>query len=149
MSLFGRMQAIRWGVLALCVAGCATRRPEAMIPLAPVAGSVIWRLEEGDLIKTRIYGQAELTGEPIVTTNGTRALAKFAQAHAESREHGQIFAEKIGVTRRQFDGLRQQQSLRRCVAVFHALEHLLVENSLVRGVLIEQHEPAIRFEHNV
>ena len=55
----------------MCVAGCATRHPEAMTPLAPVAASVIWRIEEGDLLKVRVYGQTELNSEPIVNEHGT------------------------------------------------------------------------------
>jgi polysaccharide export outer membrane protein len=71
MSLTGRLQVIRRVALVLLVAGCATRRPEALVPIAPVASSVIWKLEEGDILKVRVYQQPDLSSEPLVNPAGS------------------------------------------------------------------------------
>lgn len=63
--------ALLAGMLA---SGCATRRPESMIPPAPIARDIIWRIEEGDLLRVRVFGHAELDAEPTVNINGTALL---------------------------------------------------------------------------
>ena len=56
----------------------------------------------------------------------------------------------MGVARRQLDCFRQEQPLRGGLAVLlETIEHLLEQNSLMRRVLIEQDEAAIRLEHNI
>ena len=56
----------------------------------------------------------------------------------------------MGVARRQLDRFGQQQSLRgRGAGFFQAAQHLLEQNPLMGGVLVQQHQAAIRFEHDV
>ena len=56
----------------------------------------------------------------------------------------------MGVAHGQFDGFGQQEFLRRGVALlFEAVEHLLEQDPLVRGVLVEQDESAVGFEHDI
>jgi polysaccharide export outer membrane protein len=58
----------------LLASGCAARRPESIVPPAPVARDVIWRVEEGDLLRVRVFGHADLDAEPTVSANGTALL---------------------------------------------------------------------------
>jgi protein involved in polysaccharide export with SLBB domain len=60
---------------ALSVAGCATRHPENQVPFAPVAPGIVWRVEPGDIVKTRIYREPELSGEAVVAPNGQAYFA--------------------------------------------------------------------------
>ena len=63
---------------------------------------------------------------------------------------GNCSRRKLRVARREFDGFRQQQSLRRRLVVsFQPVEHLLEQNPLVRRVLVQQHQAAVGFEHDV
>lgn len=57
--------------MTVLLSACATRRPETILPTAPVAQSVIWRIEEGDLLKTRVFGHSELDADPTVSPTGT------------------------------------------------------------------------------
>jgi len=78
------------------------------------------------------------------------AFAEFAQADAEASEGGQLFADEIGVARGEFDGFREQEFLRiGLLLLLEAIEHLFEKNAFVRGVLIEQNQPAIGFEDDV
>lgn len=66
----------RWRAAIPClvagiVAGCATRHPEALAPVAPVAASIIWRIEPGDVLRSRVFRNPELDAEPTVSPNGT------------------------------------------------------------------------------
>jgi polysaccharide export outer membrane protein len=57
--------------LVVMLTACATRRPEALTPPAPIAALPIWKLEAGDQIKTRIYREPDLSGDVTVAANGT------------------------------------------------------------------------------
>lgn len=63
------------------VAGCATRYPAALAPLAPISATNIWRIEEGDLLKTRVFRNAELNAEPTVGPNGTAFFPGLGRLH--------------------------------------------------------------------
>jgi protein involved in polysaccharide export with SLBB domain len=63
--------AVLAGLLAT---GCATRRPESIVPQAPIARDIVWRVEEGDLLRVRVFGHPDLDAEPIVGANGTALL---------------------------------------------------------------------------
>ena len=79
-----------------------------------------------------------------------RALAEFAQADPEPREHFQLPAQETRVANGELNGLGQQQFLgRRLLIFFQPIQHLLKKNSLMRGVLIEQHQSAIGFQNDV
>jgi protein involved in polysaccharide export with SLBB domain len=56
---------------AIVLSACATRSPTAIAPTAPVAAGIIWRIEEGDIIKTKVYTSPDLSTEAMVTGNGT------------------------------------------------------------------------------
>ena len=58
------------GLLAL-VSACATRHPESIAPVAPVSANTVWRIEDGDLIKTKVYREPELSSDATVSPNGT------------------------------------------------------------------------------
>ena len=58
-------------VATLSLSGCATRVPESARAFAVVAAGVVWRVEEGDIIKTKVYGSADLSAETPVNANGT------------------------------------------------------------------------------
>ena len=77
-------------------------------------------------------------------------FAKLAQADAETGERAELFAQELGVARREFDGLGQQQFLRGGGGIgFNAGHHLLEQNPFVGGMLIQQHQAAIRFEQHI
>lgn len=42
-----------------------------MTPVAPVAATIVWRLEEGDVIRTRVFRSPDLSVEAQVSDNGT------------------------------------------------------------------------------
>jgi polysaccharide export outer membrane protein len=68
----GRRRAIIGAFVAtFALAGCATRHPESITPVAPVASGLIWKLDEGDIIRTKVYRSSDLDGETIVGVNGT------------------------------------------------------------------------------
>jgi protein involved in polysaccharide export with SLBB domain len=59
------------GVTGLLTGGCATRSPQIVKEVAPVATSIIWRIEEGDMVRTRVFRNPELDAEATVSPNGT------------------------------------------------------------------------------
>jgi len=77
VSRFGRIAALAPLVVAaaLSVTGCATRHPEGQVPYATVSPGIVWRVEPGDVVKTRIYREPELSGEAIVAPNGQAYFA--------------------------------------------------------------------------
>ncbi|MDQ8164665.1 MAG: polysaccharide biosynthesis/export family protein [Gemmatimonadota bacterium] len=58
-------------LLASLVGACATRSAPTLAPAATVSANIVWRVEEGDIIKTRVYRQPDLASEPIVNSRGT------------------------------------------------------------------------------
>jgi len=65
-------------------------------------------------------------------------------------QRGQLLAQKNRVPRRQFNGLGQQQLLRRRGAVCSSrFQHLLEQYPFVRGVLVEQDKSAVGFQHGI
>jgi protein involved in polysaccharide export with SLBB domain len=59
----------------LVLAGCATRHPAAQQPTAKVNASPVWRIEIGDIIRTKVYREPELSGDAIVTESGSAFVA--------------------------------------------------------------------------
>jgi protein involved in polysaccharide export with SLBB domain len=55
---------------AIWLAGCATRRPEMMIPEAPRSIIPVWKLETGDQITTKIYREPDLASQTTVSQSG-------------------------------------------------------------------------------
>ena len=85
MPFFRRLRA-HWraalpGVFIGLVVGCATRHPEALASLAPIAATNIWRIEEGDLLKTKVFRNAELNAEATVAPNGTAFFPGLGRLH--------------------------------------------------------------------
>jgi hypothetical protein len=77
-------------------------------------------------------------------------LAKFAQADAQPGQRGQLFAQELRVARGQFDGFRQKQRCEGAAPLFfQPPQHLLEKNALVRGVLVQENQAAIGFEHDI
>jgi polysaccharide export outer membrane protein len=76
-SRFGRLAVVAPLAVAavLSAAGCATRHPANQIPFAVVSPGIIWRVEPGDVIKTRIFREPELSGEAVVAPNGQAYFA--------------------------------------------------------------------------
>lgn len=68
---------------ALVVAGCATRRPETSIEPVPLSPTIVWRVSEGDVLKVRIYREAELSGESVVNVGGTAYFAGLGRVSVE------------------------------------------------------------------
>jgi polysaccharide export outer membrane protein len=58
------------GLLAL-LSACATRHPESIAPVVPVAANTVWRIESGDLIRTKVYREPELSSDATVSPGGT------------------------------------------------------------------------------
>lgn len=56
-------------------AGCAARHLETAEPVATIHSSVVWRLSEGDVVRTRVYRQPELSADAPVTANGSAFFA--------------------------------------------------------------------------
>lgn len=74
-------RALTVALLASLVGGCATRTVQPAAPVAPVAANIIWRIEEGDIIKTRVYRQPDLAAEPIVSAAGTAFFPGLGRVH--------------------------------------------------------------------
>lgn len=70
-------------LVALALAGCATRRPETRIDVMPVARSIVWRVAEGDLLRVRIYREPELSGESVVNVGGGAYFAGIGRIRVE------------------------------------------------------------------
>ncbi len=68
-------------LLASLASACATRRTEAAMAVVPVASSVIWRIEEGDLIQTKVFQHPDLAAEPVVGSSGTAFFPGLGQVH--------------------------------------------------------------------
>lgn len=76
--------------------------------------------------------------------------AEFGEADTETGEGGEVFAEEGGVAGGEFEGFREEQALGGgLVVLFDAVEHLLVEDAFVGGVLIEEDKAAVGFEDHV
>ena len=97
--------------------------------------------------KTAGVGRFDKGGQRIQQKG---AFAKFANAHAQPREGGQLIPQELGIARRELDGLRQQQFLRRRgFVLFQTIQHLFKQNPLMCRVLIQQHQAAIRFQEHI
>ena len=78
------------------------------------------------------------------------AFAKFAEAHAETGEDGQLAAEEIRIAGGQFHSFGKKDALGGGGGVlFEAAHHLLEENAFVGGVLVEENEAPVGFENDV
>jgi polysaccharide export outer membrane protein len=66
-----RARVWRCAALILTLGACAERRPELQIPGAQVAPRLSWHIEDGDVIKTRVYKNPDLSGESTVGIDGT------------------------------------------------------------------------------
>lgn len=62
-------------VALLAVAGCATRHAIALKPLVTVSPTPVWRIQVGDVIKTKVYREPELSGDAPVTESGSAFFA--------------------------------------------------------------------------
>lgn len=75
MSFTRPFRTFRCAVVPCLVTGlmsaCATRSPETTLQAAPVASSISWRIEEGDVITTRVYRNPELGSQPTVGRDGS------------------------------------------------------------------------------
>jgi protein involved in polysaccharide export with SLBB domain len=60
-------------VFAIC--GCATRTPVALKPMVKVSPVPVWRIEVGDVIRTKVYREPDLSGDAAVTESGSAFLA--------------------------------------------------------------------------
>lgn len=60
------------GFAAVTLSSCATRQAqEGATPPVPVARTIIWRVNEGDLIRWKVWKEPELSSEAIVGTDGS------------------------------------------------------------------------------
>jgi len=72
------------GVLVTLVAGgCATRRPPVQMTEMPVSRTIVWRVEEGDALRVKIYREPDLSGETAVNVGGTAYLAGIGRINVE------------------------------------------------------------------
>lgn len=55
---------------AFAALGCATRVPEKPVPQAKISLVPVWVIEPGDVIRTRIYREPDLSGETVVSSAG-------------------------------------------------------------------------------
>lgn len=70
--ILSKFTLVAWPVLAtMLTIGCATRTRPAVAPVASVSAGIVWRVEEGDIIKTRISGSPDLTADATVGASGT------------------------------------------------------------------------------
>jgi len=53
------------------IAGCATRQPTSLKPTAHVSPTPVWKIEVGDVIKTKVYREPDLSGDSPVSEAGT------------------------------------------------------------------------------
>ncbi len=75
------LRGLTVALLASLAGACATRRTEAAMAVAPVASSVIWRIEEGDLIQTKVFQHPDLAAEPVVGANGMAFFPGLGRIH--------------------------------------------------------------------
>ncbi|MBI3568282.1 MAG: polysaccharide biosynthesis/export family protein [Gemmatimonadetes bacterium] len=68
-------------VAVIAVAGCATRQPALRKPVALVSARPVWRIDIGDVIRTRVYREPELTGEAQVTESGSAFFAGLGKVN--------------------------------------------------------------------
>lgn len=79
-----------------------------------------------------------------------RPFAEFAEAYAQAIEYVEVPADKVGIPNGDFDSLGQEQALGGCLrGFFHTGKHLFKEDAFVGSVLVEQDQPAIRFQNDV
>lgn len=72
MSGSATFRSLAFGVLAaLSISGCTPRNPRALAPQVEVSRGVTWRVSEGDVITWRVYNDAALSGNGIVSADGT------------------------------------------------------------------------------
>lgn len=61
---------------ALVVAGgCATRQPTALQPVVQVSPTPVWKIEVGDVIRTKVYREPDLSADAVVNEGGTAFFA--------------------------------------------------------------------------
>lgn len=68
---------------ALALGACAVRRRELVTPPAPVSATPVWRFEGGDVIRTRVYREPDLSGETTVSANGDAFFLGVGRLHVE------------------------------------------------------------------
>ena len=74
---------------------------------------------------------------------------KAADADARLLQRLDLREQKIGLARQELERDGEEQLLRGRVLQRHALEHLLEEHALVRGVLVDEHETLRTFRDDV
>ncbi len=57
--------------LLLVSGACATRQPVLLRPQVLVSPTSVWRIAVGDVIKSKVYREPELSGEALVTEGGS------------------------------------------------------------------------------
>jgi hypothetical protein len=77
------------------------------------------------------------------------ALAKFAEADAETLQGWKLDFEELRLLGGKLDGFGQEQALGSGGALFHALEHFFEEDAFVRGVLVEENHAPVGFHDDV
>lgn len=68
-------------VVGLVLAGCATRRPEVVPEAAPVAATTVWRVEEGDVLQTKVFRSPDLSADPTVGADGSAFFPALGRVH--------------------------------------------------------------------
>ncbi len=92
---FSRLAALA-AMMVLALSGCATRHPVGQLPFAPVSAEIVWRVEAGDVIKTRVYREPDLTGETAVGTNGTAYFPGLGRVNVAGLTVDSLQAEVAG-----------------------------------------------------
>lgn len=63
------------------VAGCATRHAVSLKPMVTVSPTPIWRIQVGDLIRTKVYREPDLSGDAPVTESGSAFFAGLGRVN--------------------------------------------------------------------
>ena len=69
VSRLGRSAGLAM-LAAFAAAGCATRVPEKVVPQARISLLPVWVIEPGDVIRTHVYREPDLSGESAVSAAG-------------------------------------------------------------------------------
>jgi polysaccharide export outer membrane protein len=90
MNVFRFARAAVVAALVVVTSGCATRHAEFLIPLEKASETPIWRVTPGDVIKTKVYREPDLSGDAIVQADGNAYFPGLGRVKVEGLAIGAL-----------------------------------------------------------